>query len=155
VIEEGLALYDLKPFMFDIIWVCDRGSNLKKALEKFYVVHCVAHRLNNILQKTFYQAETNKAKTEVAFGDYYTAIDEDEDDQISEGGSEEDEALRDDDDDKLIDKRTRTLNNTSTTTSRNNPTTTLAQLSSDAKRVLVTIIQCKDLVKYVKKVNSV
>ncbi|CAF1381947.1 unnamed protein product [Didymodactylos carnosus] len=26
-LEEGLSLYDLNPFMFDIIWVCDGGKN--------------------------------------------------------------------------------------------------------------------------------
>lgn len=54
VIEDGLELYDLKPFMFDIVWVCDRGSNFKKALSRFTVLHCIAHRLNNVLQHTFY-----------------------------------------------------------------------------------------------------
>src|SRR5271163_2842354 len=129
--------------MYDIIWVCDRGSNLKKALEKFPVVHCVGHRLNNTLQKVFYQAETTKAKKDVAFGEFYLDIIDDEDDQISENGSEEDDDASDDDDDKLIDKRNRSINYTSAVPGRNAATTTLAQLPSDAKRILVTIIHCK------------
>jgi hypothetical protein len=152
VIEEGLSLYDLQPFMYDIIWVCDRGSNLKKALEKFTVVHCIAHRLNNILQKIFYQAETNKAKKDVAFGEYYVDLVEDEDDLISGSDSEEVNAS-DDDDEKLIDKRTKTINYTTATSSKKNATSTLSQLPSDAKRALVTIIHCKELVRYIKKVN--
>jgi hypothetical protein len=140
--------------MYDIIWVCDRGSNLKKALEKFPVVHCVGHRLNNTLQKVFYQAETAKAKKDIAFGDFYLDILEDEDDQVSESGSEEDED-RYDDDEKLVDKRTRSINCSSAAPGRNNATTTLAQLPSDAKRILVTIIHCKELVRYIKKVNSI
>jgi hypothetical protein len=135
--------------MYDIIWVCDRGSNLKKALEKFLVVHCVGHRLNTTLQKVFHQAETTKTKKDVAFGEYYLDIIDDEDDQMSENGSEED------DDDKLIDKRNRSINHTSAVPGRNTSTTTLAQLPSDAKRILVTIIHCKELVKYIKKVNSI
>ncbi len=138
--------------MFDIIWVCDRGSNLKKALEKFNVVHCIAHRLNNVLQKTFYQAETNKAKKGIAFGDYYLDPVEDEDDQISQSDSEEEEDVSFDDD-KLIDKRTRSVNHTTTAPSRNNATNVLAQLPSEAKRALVTVIHSKELVKYIKKVN--
>ncbi|CAF1916826.1 unnamed protein product [Rotaria magnacalcarata] len=35
VLEEGLSLYDLVPVMSDIVWVCDGGSNLLKALAKF------------------------------------------------------------------------------------------------------------------------
>lgn len=71
--------------------MCDRGSNLKKALEKFPVVHCIAHRLNNTLQKIFFQAETMKAKVDVAFGEYYLDVIDDEDDQISENASEDEE----------------------------------------------------------------
>jgi hypothetical protein len=154
-IEEVLSLYNLQPFMYDIIWVCDRGSNLKKALEKFPVVHCIGHRLNNTLQKVFYQAETTRAKKDAAFGEYYLDIIDDEDDQISENGSEEDDdEPHDDDDDKLVDKRNRSINYTSAVPSRNTATTTLAQLTSDAKRILVTIIHSKELVKYIKKVNS-
>ncbi|CAF4143711.1 unnamed protein product, partial [Rotaria magnacalcarata] len=37
VLEEGLSLYDLVPVMSDIVWVCDGGSNLLKALAKFTV----------------------------------------------------------------------------------------------------------------------
>jgi hypothetical protein len=139
--------------MYDIIWVCDRGSNIKKALEKFPVVHCVGHRLNNTLQKIFYQAETAKAKKDVAFGDYYLDVIEDEDDQICESGSEEDEDGHDDD--KLIDKRNRSISYTAAAPGRTNATSTLAQLTSDAKRILVTIIHCKELVKYIKKVNYI
>jgi hypothetical protein len=139
--------------MHDIIWVCDRGSNLKKALEKFPVVHCIGHRLNNTLQKVFYQAETTKAKKDVAFGEYHLDIIDDEDDQVSENDSEDNGDVPDDDD-KLIDKRNRSVNYTSAAPGRNTATTTLSQLSSDAKRILVTIIHSKELVKYIKKVNS-
>ena len=111
------------------------------------VVHCVGHCLNNVLQIVFYQAETTKAKKEVAFGEYYLDIIEDEDDQVSESGSEGDEEQHTDDDLKLIDKRNRSINNTSTTSNRNNATATLAQLPPDAKRILVIIIHCKNLVK--------
>lgn len=141
--------------MYDIIWVCDRGSNLKKALEKFLVVHCIGHRLNNTLQKVFYQAEMVKAKKDIAFGDIYLDIIEDDDDQISESESEVDEQECQDYDEKLVDKRTRSINYSAAAPPRNNATATLAQLPSDAKRVLVTIIHCKELVRYIKKVKLI
>jgi hypothetical protein len=140
--------------MYDIIWICDQGSNLKKALEKFTVVHCVGHRLNNVLQKVFYQAETAKAKKDIAFGDFYLDIIDDDDDQMSESESEVDEYQCDDDDKKLLDKRARAINSAAAP-GRNNATTTLAQLPADAKRILVTIIHCKELVQYIKKVNLI
>lgn len=148
-----MALYDLQHFVYDIIWVCDRGSNLKKALEKFTVVHCVAHRLNNVLQHTFYQDAINKTKKDVVFGDYYIEHDEDEDDESSDNETEEIEEFCEDE--ELIDKRTKAINYASTATGRTNPTTSLAQLSADAKRVLATIIQCKELVKHIKKVDLI
>lgn len=133
--------------------MCDRGSNLKKALEKFSVVHCIAHRLNNTLQKIFFQAETMKAKVDVAFGEYYLDVIDDEDDQISENASEDEEEQIDVN--QLIGKRNQSVNYTSTVPGRNNATATLAQLPIDAKRILVTIIHCKQLVQYVKKVNLI
>ena len=42
--------------MDKITLVCDRGSNLVKALEGYQVVHCFPHRLNNVLKRTFYSA---------------------------------------------------------------------------------------------------
>ena len=136
--------------MYDVIWVCDRGSNLKKALEKYTIVHCVAHRLNNVLQQTFYQAEMNKIRKDVAFGDNYIDPVEDEDDLISESEGEE---IGDSfDDEELIDKQNKAFN-VSKISTRINPNNTIAQLPGDAKRVLTTIIYCKQLVKYIKKVN--
>lgn len=151
MIEEGLALYDLQNFMYDIVWVCDRGSNIKKALEKFTVVHCVAHRLNNVLQATFYQSEINKAKMEVAFGDYYIDSVDYEDDEMSGGVSEETEESCDDE--QPSEQKNKSFSYLSTTSSRINPNTTISQLSPDAKRVLLTIVQCKQLVQYIKKVS--
>ena len=151
MIEEGLALYDLQHFIFDIVWVCDTGSNLKKTLEKFTVVHCIAHRLNNVLQKTFYQAELNRANKDIAFNDYYIDSAEDEDDRISEDESEE--AEESGNGEQLNDKRTTDFDHVSRISSGTNPNMTLAQLSSDTKRILVTIIQCREFVKHIKKVN--
>jgi hypothetical protein len=46
--------------MEKIIFVCDRGSNLVKALEDYKVLHCFPHRLNNVLKRTFYSAGTEE-----------------------------------------------------------------------------------------------
>jgi hypothetical protein len=48
--------------MDKIIFVCDRGSNLVKALEDYQVIHCFPHRLNNVLKRTFYSAGTQEKR---------------------------------------------------------------------------------------------
>ena len=81
--------------MIYIIWVCDTGSNFVKALSKFTVVHCITHRLNNVLPHTFYQAEINKTKKSV-FADYYIECVEDEDNNISSTDTEDNNSSDDD-----------------------------------------------------------
>lgn len=105
----------------------DRGSNLKKVLEKFTVIHCIGHRFNNVLQKTFYQTETNKAKKDIAFGELYATVDDDEDDEMSDGDSEGNVSSDSDIDEKLIDKRNKTITYVSTTSNKKNAATTLSQ----------------------------
>ncbi|CAF4189949.1 unnamed protein product, partial [Rotaria sordida] len=86
----------------------------------------------------------HKAKKDTVFGDYYIDSIDDDDDQITGSNSEEDDSSCNDD--MLLDKRTISVSYTSTTPSRINASTILAQLSLVAKRVLVTIIQPKELV---------
>jgi hypothetical protein len=50
--------------MKNIIWVSDRGSNIKKVLEEEEVVFCAGHRINNILEKLFFQNEEKNKREE-------------------------------------------------------------------------------------------
>lgn len=95
----------------------------------------------------------NKVKKDVAFADYYANSMEGEADYVSDHDTEDD--ISSSDEEVLIDKRSKNLNNFYATSTRNNLNNTITQLPSDAKRVLVTIIQCKDLVKYIKKVRCI
>ncbi|CAF4528218.1 unnamed protein product [Rotaria socialis] len=152
VLEEGLSLFDLVPFMSDIIWVCDGGSNLLKALEKFTVVRCVAHRLNNCLQTIFFQTNASKVKKHILFPDHFHDESEDEDDQDSKNENEQnDDGF---DDDGVNDQQKACAKyNFITSNKKSNAVSFIAQLPTDVKRILVTIVQCKELVKYVKKIN--
>ncbi|CAF1056125.1 unnamed protein product [Rotaria sordida] len=85
------------------------------------------------------------ARKNTVFGDYYIDSIDDDDDQINGSDSEEDDSSCDDD--KLLDKRTISVSYISTTPSRINVLTILAQLLLVSKRVLVTIIQYKELAK--------
>jgi len=143
----------LNPFVFDIIWVCDGGSNLLKALERYTVVRCVAHRLNNCLQSIFFQSETAKVKKHVLFPDYYNDKSEDEDDDNSDGDEEQGSDVIGED--QVSDKQETTTNTVAKRSASKNIISVIAQLPSDAKRILITIIECKELVTYVKKVISI
>ncbi|CAF4063000.1 unnamed protein product [Rotaria sordida] len=86
-----------------------------------------------------------QARKDTVFGDYYSDSIDDDDDQINGSNSEEDDSSCDDD--KLLNKRTTSVSYTSTTPSPINVLTILAQLLLVSKRILVTIIQYKELVK--------
>ena len=61
--ESQLALFGLDRYMDDITYVTDRGSNFLKAFRLHKVLYCVAHRLNNILKRCFYQNPVKKIVT--------------------------------------------------------------------------------------------
>ncbi|CAF1265169.1 unnamed protein product [Rotaria sp. Silwood1] len=61
-ITGALSRFGLDQLMDKITFVCDRGSNLIKALEDYQVVHCFPYRLNNVLKRTFYSAGTKEKK---------------------------------------------------------------------------------------------
>ena len=63
ILTEGLSIYDLVPHMGGIVWVTDRRSNIKKVLEQYAVVFCAAHRIDNVLERTFFQHEKKTKKT--------------------------------------------------------------------------------------------
>ncbi|CAF3915154.1 unnamed protein product [Rotaria sp. Silwood1] len=151
-LEEGLSMYDLVPFMSDIVWVCDGGSNLLKALEKFTVVRCTAHRLNNCLQTIFFQTNALKFKKHILFPDHFHDKSEDEDDQDS---NSEDEQKEDGfDDDEVNNQQKACIKYNSTISNRKaNAVPFISQLPTNAKRILITIVLCKELVRYVKKMN--
>ncbi len=151
--EEGLSSYDLIPFMFDIIWVCDGGSNFLKALDKFTVVRCVAHRLNNCLQAIFFQSEIMKVKKQILFPDQFDE-NSDGEDKI---GSGVDDGQNDsvNDHEQINDKQQISTRPSSAKSNKSKIISVIEQVPSDAKRVLIIIIRCKELVQYVKKVMFV
>jgi hypothetical protein len=59
-LEEQLALFDLHRFMNNIVYVTGRGANFVKSFRSHRVLFCVAHRLNNVLKRCFYQNPTKK-----------------------------------------------------------------------------------------------
>ncbi|CAF2525499.1 unnamed protein product [Rotaria sp. Silwood2] len=57
-----LDLYGLTSFMDNkkIVFTCDRGPNILKALRGQPIILCFAHRINNILKRCFYETAKKK-----------------------------------------------------------------------------------------------
>jgi hypothetical protein len=166
MLEAQLAVFGLKELMDKITFVTDRGANFIKALMAFRVLLCVAHRLNNVLKKTFYQ-EISKKKTIVSPGKILTTstsvcrtvitptktemttittrtfaqaspeVNEEDIDDKNDIDTEESSDDDNDDDDDVVDYTS----------------TTIANLPPPAKAIPDMIKDCKSLVKYVKKVK--
>lgn len=147
-----------------IFFVTDRGSNLVKALEGFNVVYCFLHRLNNILKRTFYSAGTrekiekkniNKIKkttsnNESTWHDLEQSDQDpllDYDDRDSNTSESNDENLLDD---KSVKLALRNLEESSS--ERDHINVPQQNVSPQAGQMLTTIIQCKQLCCYVKRV---
>ncbi|CAF4667093.1 unnamed protein product [Rotaria sp. Silwood2] len=166
MLEDELTVFRLKELMNKITFVTDRGSNLIKAMMAFHVLFCIAHRLNNVLKKTFYQETKKKKKTispaknlTISTSVHRTEIPptktetttittrtlaqaspelSDEDVEITDGTETEDSSdeVSDIDDDEI-----------------DYTATTIDTLPASAKVILDVIKDCKSLVKYVKKVR--
>ncbi|CAF2045445.1 unnamed protein product [Rotaria magnacalcarata] len=166
MLEAQLSVFGLKELMDKITFVTDRGANFIKALMAFRVLLCVAHRLNNVLKKTFYQeiskkntivspgkilttstsvcrTEITPTKTEMTtittrtFTQASSEVNEEDIDDKNDIDTEESSDDDNDDDDDVVDYTS----------------TTIANLPPPAKAILDMIKDCKSLVKYVKKAN--
>ena len=159
MLEKELAVFDLQEFMNKITFVSDRGSNFVSALRKFDVLYCVAHRLNNILKRTFFQGLKKKKKniTPIKSFTFSTNITAKEVtptkvgrtttmttvlspdifcEAIDDDNGDSEESSDEEDDDDPLDYTVATI----------------ADLNPATKQVLETINHCKSLVKYAKKV---
>ncbi|CAF3359964.1 unnamed protein product [Rotaria sp. Silwood2] len=154
--KTGENIVKVDEYMDLITFVTDRGSNFIKGLKQHRLMFCVAHRLNGILKKTFFQFSTTSKQTptksksivsneitplktstvvrqlspEIMLND--DQIDEEEKIALEEWNDEDG-----DDDVETVDY-------------------SMLDLSSipwNAQEIIETIRQCKILVHYVKKTN--
>lgn len=153
--------------MDKVTFVCDRGSNLVKALEDYQVVNCFAHRLNNVLKRTFYSAgtqdkverkrrnnsfnktqnNTNSIWNDSAGNDDDPLMDYDDRDS-SESESDDDVVLNE----KSVELALRSLSSSSSP-ERDHVNILEQNLSPYATQILVIIKRCKQLCCYVKRVS--
>ncbi|CAF0930039.1 unnamed protein product [Adineta ricciae] len=168
-ITSALSKFGLDDCMNKITFVCDRGSNLVKALEDYQVVHCFPHRLNNALKRAFYSAgtrdktERKKEKknsnndqriTPSTWNDFTTRDDDglmDYDDRDSSESECDDEVVLDE---KSIELALRSLSSSSSPES-DHINVLEENLPPYAAQILAVISRCKQLCCYVKRVMSI
>ncbi|CAF3835637.1 unnamed protein product [Rotaria sp. Silwood1] len=147
---ESYGLNDLTQLHF----VSDRGPNLVKALKPYRPIYCYAHRLNNILKRSFFQSQKKKNKNEEQNAQLSTInLDKikSEDSDLSISSSE-------DDNESFLPVHTnkKKITKSGGRSALNDPRKLeLPDLDSSAQEVIKTIVNCKKLVQYVKKVTEI
>ena len=141
----------------------DRGSNIKKVLEEEEVVFCSGHRINNILEKIFFQNEEKNKREEKKKITQRSIkkLQRFDDEEMSEVEPEQSSEDEDDEENfqnqrehaskhpqKIIGKKSN-----GTAIKVNHLTILKSEIPSDAKRVIDLIISSKELVHYVKLVR--
>lgn len=150
--------------MDKITYVCDRGSNFVKGLEDYDVVHCFPHRLNNILKRTFYAAGTAEKKEKKKKKLTKKSHNSDQLNRISFDTIVEDPLMDYDDRDSseseddyeniVLDAKAveLALKSLSSSPERDHVNVLEKDLPLSASQILGTIVRCKQLCCYVKRV---
>lgn len=121
------------------MFVSDRGSNIKKALEGHDVLFCFGHRINNVLTRTFYQVGSQKKEPQPTTTTPRKRCRIQVPDSSDEEGSSEDDEVY---------KRPSPSKEPEATTS-------LSSLPAKPKELLDMISASKAIVKYVKLVGDI
>ncbi|CAF4122372.1 unnamed protein product, partial [Rotaria sordida] len=142
VLKKGSSIYDLTIYMRDIIWVTDRGSNIKKILEEYEVVFCSAHRKNLQLHDEFQEDDEEKmTDSEESSEDY--------DDNAMDLQQHSPTNQRRQHHQQKINNSTSII----VTVKHNHLVMLESEIPPEATRIITLILSVKQLVKYVKLVN--
>jgi hypothetical protein len=125
------------------LFVSDRGANIKKALEGHEVLFCFGHRINNILQRAFYQI---KLKQDQQLQATTTTTNVRKKRRAKSSSSSDGENSSDDDDDRC---------RKPSPSKQPEATTTFASLPTKPKELLDVISASKSIVKYIKLVSNI
>ena len=135
-------------------FVIDRGSNLVKALKPYRSLYCYGHRLNNVLKRSFFQSNKKKRKNETANVQAPTV-------QSNKKQTNSDLSISTSDDDietvlPIAKRKTKTKITAGVVQSITTDPRKLELIDMEpaAQKVIETIVNCKKLVKFVKKVNK-
>ena len=70
LIDNILNEFSVQRYRRSAMFIIDRGSNLKAAFAPDQIVHCVTHRINNVLRDTF----TGKRHTLILTSEVYRSF---------------------------------------------------------------------------------
>ncbi|CAF1391214.1 unnamed protein product [Rotaria sordida] len=141
VLQNELVRFGIDD-LYKITIVCDRGSNFLKAFRDHRPILCYAHRLNNILKRTFFQHNKYSSITLLPLvynGSSCSEI-EDEDDGNSFNNLSKPIQIKK----KILSLSVRGIEETAMTIK-------VDDIPPAAQEVIRTIIECKALAKYIKK----
>ncbi|CAF1368898.1 unnamed protein product [Rotaria magnacalcarata] len=148
-IQKALEVFDLND-LSQLHFVTDRGPNLGKALKHYRSIYCYGHRLNNLLKRSFFQLNMKKRKNETAVTQVSVLQSNltNKDSDFSTSASEDDiESVL-----PIIKNKKKTTDTAAATSVSSDPRKVqLAGMNPAVHRDIETIINCKKLVKYVKK----
>ncbi|CAM4847109.1 unnamed protein product, partial [Rotaria magnacalcarata] len=136
-IRKQLTMFGLE-YYFDnkkLLFMSDRGSNIIKALEGHDVLFCFGHRINNVLQRAFYQTgpkQDKQANNGLAVTPVKRRID------IQDISDEE------------LDSDVEDIYKRPSPSRHHEATIILSKLPNEPKELLGVIVVSKSLVKYVK-----
>lgn len=124
--------------------VCDRGSNFLKAFRDLNPITCFAHRLNNVLKRSFFQHQKQLPPP--------LAI------SVEKNHASDDEENDDDDDDDSFSTPSKPMKNKNLNIYMKVDKDQMMKAklidAPPASQLLIkTITECKSLAKYIKKVN--
>jgi hypothetical protein len=124
--------------------VCDKASNFLKAFRDLHPITCYGHRLNNVLKRSFFQHQKQSPTSSSAKSIEQTSVSDEEED--------------DDDDSFYVPSKpikvNKKLNIYTKVVKEQTMTTKLIDTPPAVQRLIKTIIECKSLARYIKKVNS-
>ena len=118
----------------------DRGSNFLKAFQDLNPVICYAHRLNNVLKRSFFQYQKQPSPPSTI--------------SVEKTYASDDEENSDDDDSFAIPSKpmiNRNLNVSPKVGKDQMMTTKLIDAPPAGQLLIKTIVECKSLAKYIKK----
>ena len=137
------------------------GTNFIKALKPYSTTNCVAHSLNNIVKVSFYQTKENRTNNKIDLSEKLKIICSSNSENDTDCGEDEDhennEEVKGTKSSETTDKNIGGNKSVGRVTSSyivDYSTIKLSEIPSSALYILKTIISCKLVVKYIKKVRN-
>lgn len=119
--------------------VCDQGANFLKGFRHLYPITCYGHKLNNVLKRSFFQHQKQLSISSSDFNEKCSSSDEEEVDSVLYMSSKPVRTNKSNVHAKVIEVPAMKMK--------------LIDAPLAVQQLIKTIVECKSLAKYIKKVN--